>query len=126
MSLTLCAHPWELSVVKLASLPATMPPGQFLSLTVSPSEYSLVCETRFAPADALSAAHGWRCMEIAGPLDFSMVGILSKLSVLLADAGISIVAISSYDTDYILVRAEAWDAAVTVLADAGYRWEQAV
>lgn len=124
MSLTLHAHPWLLSVVKLAAMPPAMPPGKFVSLTVSPSEYSLVCEAGQEPANAARIEHGWRCMEIVGPLDFSMVGVLAKLSTVLADKGISIVAISSFDTDYILVRDAKWNEAITALSDAGYRWGQ--
>jgi len=66
---------------------------------------------------------GWRALELRGPLDFDLVGILADLSATLADAGVSIFAISTHDTDYVLVRAHQLDQGVTALEAAGYRVE---
>ena len=63
---------------------------------------------------------GWRALRVAGTLDFSLTGILSKLATVLADAGVGIFAISTYDTDYILVKAENLDRATAALNKAGY------
>ena len=63
---------------------------------------------------------GWRGFRIQGVLDFSLTGILSKLSAILAENGVGIFAISTFNTDYILVKAENFDKALKVLSDAGY------
>ena len=64
---------------------------------------------------------GWRAFKVLGPLDFSLTGILSAIAAPLAEAGISIFALSTYDTDYVLVRAHALDSACAVLSAAGYQ-----
>ena len=71
-----------------------------------PLRLSRWCETAHAPARTLEREDGWRGFRIEGTLDFSLVGILSKLSGILAEAEIGIFAVSTYDTDYILVKAE--------------------
>jgi len=83
-------------------------------------EVSLVCKTDDAPENALERDDGWRGFRIQGVLDFSLIGILSKLSGLLADNKIGIFAVSTYNTDYILVKEENFDKALTVLSEAGY------
>jgi len=83
-------------------------------------ELSLVCETAHAPARTLEREDGWRGFRIEGTLDFSLVGILSKLSGILAEAGIGIFAVSTYDTDYILVKAEKLNKAKDALSKRGY------
>ncbi|MCB5940675.1 ACT domain-containing protein [bacterium 210820-DFI.6.52] len=84
-------------------------------------ECSLVCPTGCAPKDALAREDGWRAFRIAGELDFSLVGILAQISSLLAGAGIALFALSTYRTDYILVKGERLRDALAVLAGAG--WE---
>lgn len=93
--------------------------GEFMALTVTAHEISLVCPVRRAPDGCISEG-GWRAMRIAGTLDFSLVGILAKIAGIVADAGISIFAISTYDTDYILVKESAVQHAATALEAAGY------
>ena len=83
-------------------------------------EFSLVCRTADAPERALAREDGWRGFRVQGTLDFSLVGILSKLSGALAAAGIGLFAVSTYNTDYILVKAEDFDRAMGILARAGY------
>jgi hypothetical protein len=83
-------------------------------------EMSLVCETDRTPENTLAREDGWRALRVAGTLDFSLTGILSKLATVLADAGVGIFAISTYDTDYILVKAENLDRATAALNKAGY------
>jgi hypothetical protein len=63
---------------------------------------------------------GWSCIKVIGPVDFAVTGLLADLSRLLADAGISIFALSTFDTDYLLVPENRIDEAVTVLRRAGY------
>ena len=83
-------------------------------------ELSLVCRTQDVPAATLEREDGWRALRIQGVLDFSLIGILSRISGLLAQAGIGIFAVSTYNTDYILTRQEAFDRALEVLSAGGY------
>ena len=84
-------------------------------------ERSLVCLTADTPSNTIEREDGWRAMRIEGVLDFSLVGILSKISGLLADARIGIFAVSTYNTDYILVKAEDEMKALQTLEAAGYQ-----
>ena len=83
-------------------------------------EISLVCKTNDTPENTLERDDGWRGFRIQGVLDFSLIGILSKLSGILADNGVGIFAVSTYNTDYILVKEENFEKALTVLSAAGY------
>ena len=83
-------------------------------------ELSLVCKTEDTPADTIERDDGWKGFRIQGTLDFSLIGILSKLSGILADHKIGIFAISTYNTDYILVKKENYDRALKALASEGY------
>ena len=77
--------------------------------------------TRYVPSETIEREDGWRAFRIEGVLDFSLIGILSGLTSLLAEQGIGIFAVSTYNTDYILTKAEHYTRALTVLEDAGYR-----
>ena len=83
-------------------------------------ELSLVCETDETPAHAVAREDGWRALRVAGTLDFSLTGILSGIATALADERIGIFAVSTYDTDYILVKGENLDRAVEALKRAEY------
>lgn len=83
-------------------------------------ELSLVCRTEDAPENTVERDDGWRGFRIEGVLDFSLIGILSKLSTILAENQIGIFAVSTFNTDYILVKAENFDRAMSVLAATGY------
>ena len=83
-------------------------------------EYSLVCITDDAPADTVERDDGWRGFRIQGIMDFSMIGILAGISGVLAENKIGIFVISTFNTDYILVKEENFDRALEVLASAGY------
>jgi hypothetical protein len=72
------------------------------------------------PAITVARSDGWRAFRVAGTLDFSLVGILAALSKTLADAGVGIFAISTFDTDYILTKAEDFDRALAALRAAGH------
>lgn len=122
MSLTLSVLPYKLAVCRLA--PAEVDPADFIhsawwSVTRTADELSLVVpETDVRPG--WTAETGWRPLKVEGPLDFSLVGILANLSQILAAAGVSIFAISTYDTDYILVKVEKLEAAVAALSATGH------
>jgi len=83
-------------------------------------ELSLVCKTQDVPLKTIERDDGWRGFRIQGVLDFSLIGILSKLSGILAEHKIGIFAVSTYNTDYILVKEENFERALTVLAAEGY------
>ena len=83
-------------------------------------ELSLVCRTEDVPDNTSARDDGWRGFRIEGMLDFSMIGILSKLSAILAENRIGILAISTYNTDYVLVKEENFSRAIEALTAAGY------
>ena len=111
--------PNEFSVCKTSSIPA-LPDGiSFLART--DKEISLVCESRKIDFETTAREDSWRCMRVRGELDFSLIGILSKLSGILAENQIGIFAVSTFNTDYILVKEENFEKALDVLSDAGYK-----
>ena len=83
-------------------------------------EISLACRTEHVPEKTLSREDGWKAFRVDGPLDFSLIGILSNISTVLANAGIGIFVVSTYNTDYILVKAENAEKARTALEAAGH------
>ncbi|MFQ5526522.1 MAG: ACT domain-containing protein [Thermoanaerobaculia bacterium] len=115
-SLTLRLLEGQFAVARLAPDAAmpTWPDGEITSITRTPGELSVVCAEAAVPADVQSSG-GWRCLEVAGPLDFAEMGILSMLTGSLASAGVSVFAFSTFDTDYLMVRAPMLDRAVTAL-----------
>lgn len=110
----------DLSVCKVREVPAGVYGTELYFISKTDEELSLVCETRVAPADAIAREDGWRAFRVRGVLDFSLTGILAGLSAVLADADIGIFAVSTYNTDYILVKAADFDAALVALESAGY------
>lgn len=84
-------------------------------------ELSLVCPETDLPAAVLQCERGWRALKICGVLDFALVGILAKISSLLANAGISIFAVSTYNTDYILIKESHLQKAAAALRTNGYQ-----
>ena len=84
-------------------------------------ERSLVCPTRLAPDNTTERSDGWRAFRIEGVLDFSLIGILAKISTFLAENGIGIFAISTFNTDYILTKAENFEKAIKILEANGYK-----
>lgn len=83
-------------------------------------ENSLVCITQKVPDNVLERDDGWKAFRIQGVLDFSLIGILAQISALLAENKIGIFVVSTYNTDYILVKAENFQKALDVLEQAGY------
>lgn len=102
-----------------APAPAVPEGNGFYSLTRTAEEWSIVAEAEALPAGA-RCEPGWRAFKVEGPLDFGLTGILAALATPLAEAGISIFALSTFDTDYVLVRAHVLDAAADVLRNAGH------
>ena len=96
-----------------------MPGGSFVSLTVGGGEISLVCEQAYMPPNC-TAERGWCALRVQGPLEFSMTGVLAELSGALANANVSLFALSTYDTDYLLVKQEKLEQAVKALVSQGH------
>ena len=91
---------------------------QFVSLNWTPNEISVVCRESIVP-DHVESETDWRCMRVAGKLDFSLVGILARITKCLADAHISVFAVSTFDTDYLLVKSSQWPQTLKTLSEAG-------
>jgi len=113
--------PYKLGICRLnssASIPVGLQDsGSFFSITRTEDEISLVCRENLIPADCV-AEKGFRALKVKGPLPFELTGILSSLLNPLARDGISIFAISTYDTDYILVKEEALEQTIIALREA--------
>ncbi len=93
--------------------------GELVSLTQTRGEVSVVCEEGCVPAD-VERQGGFRCLAVAGPLDFALTGVIASLAGPLADAGISLFPLGTYDTDYLFVREADLSRAVTALRAAGH------
>ena len=102
-----------------APFPDWARPGDLLALIQTRTEISVVCAERFVPPE-VKAERGWRAIQAQGPLDFTMVGMLAAISTPLAQAGVSIYALSTYETDFVLVKEEALDRAIHALSQAGF------
>ena len=114
---------YDLSVCQVKDLADV---NDFLFLAKTDKELSVVCETAKVPENTINREDGWTAFRVEGSLEFSLVGILADLSHCLADAGISIFAVSTYDTDYILVKKDNWDRAKSALLNAGYEVTEAL
>jgi uncharacterized protein len=102
-----------------ADVPVWARTGHFWSITRSDSELSIVCPQDDVPRDA-SAERGWCALEVAGPLDFSLTGVVSSLVAPLAEEEIPLFLISTFETDYLLVREPDLHRAVEALTSAGH------
>ena len=110
----------KLTVCKVEKISDIDLSSEFYFIGKTDEELSLVCKTDDTPDKTIERDDGWKGFRIQGVLDFSLIGILSKISGILADNKIGIFAVSTYNTDYILVKEENFDKALEVLADEGY------
>lgn len=114
--------PGSFAVLRLAP-DAEVPPGAlappFHSVTRTPAELSVVCPDEALPEGA-RAERGWAILALEGPFPFELTGILASILVPLAKAGVGIFALSTFDTDYVLVKRERLDDALAALAAAGH------
>ena len=93
---------------------------EFCFIGKTDEEISLVCPTANAPTDTTEKEDGWKGFRIQGTLDFSLIGIISEISAILAKNEIGIFAVSTYNTDYIFVKSENFEKAISALISAGY------
>jgi len=112
--------PYRLTVCKVADITEADINADFYFLGKTDEELSLVCRTEDTPSHTIERDDGWRGFRIRGTLDFSLIGILSKLSGILAENKIGIFAVSTYNTDYILVKEENYERALGLLDSKGY------
>ena len=101
------------------AVPAWAMQAPMFSVTRTPDELSIVCAASHLPPE-VRAERGWRCLRVAGTIDFAVTGVLASIAGPLADAGVSIFAISTYDTDHVLVRDHALPAAIAAVTAAGH------
>ena len=123
MSLTLSLLPGTFTICRLdleAIIPDWAKAGGFFSITRTDDELSIVCAGAKVP-EGVKADRGWRCFKVEGPLDLSLTGVLASLANPLAEARINIFALSTFDTDYLLVKEEKVTQAAEVLTRVGHR-----
>ncbi len=115
--------PGRLAVARLGptdDVPAWAWTGAITSITRTPTELSILCDDEAVPED-VTAARRWRALQVTGPLDFGLVGVLARITETLASVEASIFAVSTYDTDLVLVPEGELSQSVEALARAGYR-----
>ena len=112
--------PYDLTVCKVKSEHDINLNNEFYFIGKTGEEISLVCITADTPHNTVARDDGWKCFRIQGILDFSLIGILSRISAVLAENGISIFAVSTFNTDYILVKKENFEKAINLLSKKGY------
>ena len=116
----------KFSVCKVENLRAVNFNVPWLFVGKSDAEISVVCLTADVPHATLAREDGWRALRVAEQMDFALTGVLAGISTVLAQAGISIFAVSTFDTDYILVKAENLGLAQSALEAGGYTIENPV
>ena len=119
--MTIQALPDAFSVCKVADYSLVDRETMFCFTGRTDAERSLVCRTQDVPDNATAREDGWRAMCITGTLDFSLIGVLAGISAVLAENGIGIFVLSTYDTDYILTKQKTYARALQLLAQAGYQ-----
>jgi hypothetical protein len=123
LQLTLHVLPEAFGVCRLdaaAAVPGWAAAGTFSSVTRTADELSVVCEERLVP-EGVKQDGGWRCLKLVGPFDLELTGVLASVLQPLAGAGVSIFAVSTFDTDYVLVRNARLEQAVAALRAAGHQ-----
>jgi hypothetical protein len=102
-----------------AELPLAPAEADFWSVTRTPDEISVICSEDAIPEGAV-VEHGWRCLRVAGPLDFALTGVAAALTTPLAAADVSVLPVATFDTDYLFVRESSLPQAVAALTAAGH------
>jgi uncharacterized protein len=126
MAKTLRELPGFFSVL---SLPPTEPVPNWVNKSAfywigkTKDELSIVCDSKVIPPDDFKREDNWKCLMVLGPLDFSLTGVLASIAQPLAEAKISIFAISTFETDYILLKADTFSLGKDVLKQAGFSFK---
>lgn len=112
--------PGDFTVCKVADFSEVVLDAPYCFTARTDQELSVVCATPDAPRRTLAREDGWMAFRIEGVLDFSLIGILAKVSTLLAEQGIGLFAVSTYNTDYFFIKKENETRALAALTEAGY------
>ena len=110
----------DFSICKVTEISEKMLTEEYCFVGKTDEELSLVCLTSKVPQNTIEREDGWKAFRICGTLDFSLIGILSKITDILARHNIGVFAVSTYNTDYILVKKERFDEALSALNRSGY------
>lgn len=119
-SMELKKLPYSFTICKLTDASDINFKSEFCFFSRTDQEISLVCKTVDTPPNIINREDGWRGFRIEGTLDFSLIGILSKISTILAENKIGIFVVSTYNTDYVFVKDNSYEKAMNILSDAGY------
>ena len=111
---------YEFSVCKVEDFSQVNLDAEFSFLGKTDEEKSLVCISSDVPSNVTERDDGWRAFRIQGVLDFALIGILSKIAGILAENGVAVFAVSTYNTDYVLTKKENYEKAIEALPNAGY------
>jgi len=111
--------PEEYTITRLAAVPPPIEVKGLVSITSTADGVSVVCPSPAAPPSEDSRP-GWRLLTVRGPLEFDLTGVMAALAGELAAAGVTLLAVSTYDTDHVLVRSVDLDRAVKALREAGH------
>ena len=114
----------EFSICKVADYTQIDLESPFVFTGSTDEEKSLVCPTELVPQNTVKRDDGWKALRINGMLDFSLVGVLARISTILAENSIGIFAVSTFNTDYIFVKKCNFDKAIQALEDAGFIFER--
>lgn len=111
----------EFTVCKVADYSLVKLDDEYVFVGRTDGESSLICPTEKVPTNTTERIDGWRALRLQGVLDFSLIGVLSKLLGVLADEKIGIAAVSTFNTDYVFVKDNDFEHALNALQGAGYR-----
>lgn len=114
---------YDFAICKIKSIDTNILNHEFCFIGKTDEEISLVCPIDAIPKNIETLNSGWKAFRISGELDFSLIGIIAEISALLAKKDISIFAVSTFNTDYVLVKCEKLNLALSVLKSAGYEIE---
>jgi hypothetical protein len=120
--LTLTLLPGTVAICRLdanSGIPSWACTGDFFSITRTAHELSIVCPQENVPS-GIRREKGYRCFKVNGPLDFALTGIIASLYMVLAQEGVSVFLVSTFDTDYLLVKQEQTKKAIVALSEAGH------
>jgi len=112
--------PYDFNVCKINSIKQLDLTQEFVFISKTDDEISLVCEASKTPSNITACEPGWKALKIAGILDFGMIGVIAKISNILAEAKIGIFVVSTFNTDYIFIKTESFDRAVEELIRESY------
>jgi len=108
------------SICKVEDLSKVDFSDKFCFISKTDEEFSLVCSSKLVPKNIIECDHGWKAFRIQGVLDFSLIGILSRITTILSESGIGIFAVSTYNTNYILTKKDNFDKVIKLYEKFGF------